>query len=50
VEELQDVLAPVREKLAKLEAENAALRAVASPPLGASDQIQPGTSPANDQS
>jgi predicted pyridoxine 5'-phosphate oxidase superfamily flavin-nucleotide-binding protein len=50
VEELQDVLAPVREKLAKLEAENAALRAVASPPLGASDQIQPGPSPANDQS
>ena len=26
MEELQDVLAPVREKLAKLEAENSALR------------------------
>jgi len=50
VEELQDVLAPVREKLAKLEAENAALRAVASPSLGTSDQVQPGPSPADDQS
>jgi uncharacterized protein len=50
VEELQDVLAPVREKLAKLEAENAALRAVASPSLGTGDQVQPGPSPADDQS
>jgi uncharacterized protein len=33
MEELQDVLAPVREKLAKLEAENAALRKKLSQPI-----------------
>ena len=32
MEELQEVLAPVREKLAELEAENAALRDKLSPP------------------